>query len=110
MKKRLMKSKSNVVFSGVLGGIGEYLGIDPTILRVIFILIVFLGAGSPIPLYFILMFVLPSDKRDRRNGSYNTYENPRDSYQSYHNYGQPTKGPKKRKEAEKVEDEDWSDF
>ena len=111
MQKKLTKSSSNIVISGVLGGIGEYLNLDPTILRVIFIVICFFGVGTPIFLYFILMLVLPSG-HGRHNGDHNNHH--RDNYQSYHNYrqSQNPQGPKqKRKEAEKLDDDDeWSDF
>ena len=35
--KRLYKSESNRVFSGVLGGLGEYFEIDPVLVRVIYL-------------------------------------------------------------------------
>lgn len=104
MRKKLTKSRSNIVISGVLGGIGDYLNIDPTILRVIFIILTFFGAGAPAVLYFILMLVMPTERGG--NGPRNN-----DRYQSYHNYNQNTRRPTQRKEAEKVNDDDeWSDF
>ena len=108
MRKRLTKSRSNIVISGVLGGIGEYLNLDPTILRVIFIVITFLGVGSPVLLYLILMFVMPTD----RSGAASRGQ---DYYQSYHGYrpndSRPSQRPTTRKEAEKINDDDeWSDF
>ncbi len=104
MKKKLTKSRSNIVISGVLGGLGEYLNLDPTILRVIFIILTFFSAGIPtIPLYIILMLVMPSERGGTSSGS--------DRYQSYHNYNQNSKRPTQRKEAEKINDDDeWSDF
>ena len=40
-QKRLYKSSTNRVLCGVCGGIGEYFNIDPTIIRLIFVLFVF---------------------------------------------------------------------
>ncbi len=42
--KKLYKSDTDKVLSGVIGGIGEYFNIDPTILRLLFILIAILTA------------------------------------------------------------------
>lgn len=47
------------MISGVCGGIAEYLGWDPTIIRIIFVILTFLGWGSPVLLYFILALVMP---------------------------------------------------
>lgn len=113
MKKKLTKSRHNIVFSGVLGGIGEFIGIDPTILRVIFIILTFFGIGTPIVLYIILMVIIPADRSGR--GPYDTFgsfKGREDSGYNQRNYGSNpyATGSKKRKEAEKVDDDDWSDF
>jgi phage shock protein C len=39
VKKTLYRSKSNKVIAGVCGGIGEYLDIDPTVIRLLWVLI-----------------------------------------------------------------------
>ncbi|HKK43990.1 MAG TPA: PspC domain-containing protein [Balneolaceae bacterium] len=59
MGARLRKSHSDKMISGVCGGIAEYLGWDPTIIRIIFVILTFLGWGSPVLLYLILAFVMP---------------------------------------------------
>lgn len=110
MRKRLTKSRSNIVVSGVLGGIGEYIGIDPTILRVIFVIMTLFGAGTPIVLYFILMLIMPSIKGNNYGNPYSREQQSNQSYQDFQGFGNEQKGARKRKEAEKVEDEDWSDF
>ncbi len=46
-KKKLYRSTQNKVICGLLGGIGEYLDIDPAILRVGFIIVAFLTALMP---------------------------------------------------------------
>ncbi len=57
--QQLTKSQDKV-FGGVLGGIGNYFGIDPVIVRIIFLLFVFLGdAGTAIFLYIIALFIMP---------------------------------------------------
>ena len=60
MTKRLYKSKENKVFSGVIGGIGEYFGIDPVILRVVWVGIVIFTALLPgIVVYLIASLIVP---------------------------------------------------
>jgi len=61
MKKRLCKSNTNRVISGVCGGIAEYFNIDPTIIRIAWALLTFFSAGFPgIILYVICAVVMPS--------------------------------------------------
>ena len=60
MTKRLYKSNTNKVIAGVIGGIGEYFNIDPTILRIIYVLIAILSHGFPaIIVYIIAWAVMP---------------------------------------------------
>ena len=57
--KRLIKSFSNRMISGVCGGIGEYFNIDPTVIRLIWAILTFCGFGSGILIYIIAAIVLP---------------------------------------------------
>lgn len=62
MSKRLYRSRSNKKVAGILGGLGQYFGIDPTILRVLFILLLIGTVVFPFALiYLILIFVIPYD-------------------------------------------------
>jgi len=56
--KRLLRSTSNRVIGGVCAGIAEYYNIDPTLVRVGFVLLALLG-GPGILLYIILLLVIP---------------------------------------------------
>lgn len=56
MEKKLYRSRSNRMLFGVCGGLGEYIGIDPTIVRLIF---VFSGVG--LALYFIAALIIPEE-------------------------------------------------
>ncbi len=60
MKRTLAKSKSNKMIFGVCGGIGEYFGIDPTLIRLAFVLLAFLN-GIGIVIYIILVVIMPSE-------------------------------------------------
>ncbi len=57
MSKRLTRSQDKKL-AGVCGGLAEYLGIDPTIVRVIWLIAV-LVYGSGLILYLILWLVMP---------------------------------------------------
>lgn len=58
--KKLYKSNTNFVFSGVLGGLGEYYDVDPTLLRLGFIVLVLITGGFPgIVAYIIAAVIVP---------------------------------------------------
>ena len=59
MNKKLYKSNKNKMLCGVCGGIAEYFGIDPTLVRLGLIAFCALG-GSGIIAYIIAAIVIPS--------------------------------------------------
>ncbi|WP_414043235.1 PspC domain-containing protein [Macrococcus sp. EM39E] len=62
MQRKLARSTTDKFLSGVLGGFAEYLNIDSTLLRVIFILVSFLTANIPtFTIYIILAIFMPRD-------------------------------------------------
>jgi phage shock protein PspC (stress-responsive transcriptional regulator) len=48
------------MIGGVCGGLGAYLRIDPTIIRLLFVLMA-LGSGAGVFIYIVLWFVLPTE-------------------------------------------------
>ena len=58
MEKKLYKSNQNKMIDGVCGGIAEYFGIDPTVVRLIWALISLMG-GSGILAYIIAAIIIP---------------------------------------------------
>lgn len=58
MEKRLYKSNENKMIEGVCGGIGEYFGMDPTLVRLGWVLFCALG-GSGILAYLIAAIIIP---------------------------------------------------
>jgi phage shock protein C len=60
MDKRLTKSKTDRKLFGVCGGLGEYFGIDSTLVRLAFVLLSFNGIG--LVLYIVLAIIMPSEK------------------------------------------------
>lgn len=60
--RRLVRSTSDRMVAGICGGIGHYLGIDPTIVRVFVAVSAFFTAIFPgIITYILLIFVIPRD-------------------------------------------------
>ena len=108
--KKLTKSATDRQVSGVLGGIAEYFGIDSTIVRVIFLIAVFAGVGSPVLLYIlmaILMAILmpepgQSGSGQSFGGTYGSSSSRRSSDAS--------RPVKEAKPVDKQEEDDWSDF
>ena len=58
--KRLYRSRRERLVCGVCGGVAEYFNIDPTIVRLAFLLFVFC-AGSGVLAYIIAAIVMPDD-------------------------------------------------
>jgi phage shock protein PspC (stress-responsive transcriptional regulator) len=57
---RLMRSKTDVMIGGVCGGLGQYFKIDPTLIRLAFVLLTLAG-GSGVLIYFLLWIVIPRE-------------------------------------------------
>ena len=58
MEKKLYKSNQDKMIDGVCGGIAEYFGIDPTVVRLIWALFSLMG-GSGILAYIIAAIIIP---------------------------------------------------
>ena len=56
--RRLMRSSTDKKIGGVCGGLAEYFDLDPTLIRVIWVLLVLCG-GTGLLAYLILWIVLP---------------------------------------------------
>lgn len=61
-RKKLYRSIDERVVGGVCGGIAEYFKVDPVLVRIIFILLVF-GAGSGLLAYIIAWIIVPEEPR-----------------------------------------------
>ena len=63
MDKRLYRSRGNRMLCGVCGGIGEYLNIDPTVIRLIWVLAALPSCGTALLVYIIAAVVMPDTPR-----------------------------------------------
>ena len=61
-QKRFHLSSTDKKLAGVCGGLGEYFGIDPTIIRLGWLISVFCAGGGIIA-YIIAMFIIPLEPR-----------------------------------------------
>lgn len=55
--KKLYRSSNDRIFLGVCGGIGEYLSVDPTIIRLLAVILGFTGSG--IIAYLVAAIIMP---------------------------------------------------
>ena len=61
--KKLKKSATNKTICGVCGGIGEYFKVDPTIIRLLWIIISIGSVGLGIVAYFIAAVIIPDESK-----------------------------------------------
>lgn len=59
MTRRLERSTTNRVWSGVCGGLGEYLQVDPSLVRAFFVIATIFSAGLFILVYIALLILMP---------------------------------------------------
>lgn len=58
--KKLFRSANNRILAGVCGGVGEYLDIDPTVVRVVYVLLSLLMAFAGLLVYIVLWLIIPA--------------------------------------------------
>ncbi len=63
-RKRLSRSMKNKMIGGVCGGIANYFDIDPTLVRVGYILVSVFTIFSGVLAYFVLWLVMPVDQEN----------------------------------------------
>ncbi|HVU24947.1 MAG TPA: PspC domain-containing protein [Opitutus sp.] len=57
--KRLYRVHEGAMIAGVCSGMGAYFNVDPTIIRIVFVLLAFVTFGGMILAYLLLAFILP---------------------------------------------------
>lgn len=57
--EKLTRSRRNRVFAGVLGGVAEYVGANPTTVRLLFVVATLLSGGLLVIGYGLLWWLLP---------------------------------------------------
>jgi phage shock protein C len=67
--KRLERSKSNRIIGGVCAGVADYLNMDPTLVRVLTVLLT-LFTGVPVVVYLVMLLVVPEEGSQTTPPSY----------------------------------------
>ena len=62
MEKKLTKS-NNKMLSGVLAGIAEYFGFDPTVVRIAYLFLTLFTAFAGVIAYLLMMIVMPDKEQ-----------------------------------------------
>ena len=75
--KRLERSKSNRILGGVCAGVANYLNMDPTLVRVLTV-VISLFTGVPVILYIIALFVVPEEGSQPAAPTYPPVSGPQD--------------------------------
>jgi phage shock protein C len=59
--KKLYRNRTDRMIAGVCGGLGRYLGIDPTLIRLAFVLLLLFGIGSGLLVYLVMLLIIPEE-------------------------------------------------
>lgn len=59
--RKLYRSRNSRMIAGVCAGLGEFFGIDPTVVRLLFAAGALLGFGSFILIYLVIFIVVPEE-------------------------------------------------
>ncbi|MBP3548190.1 MAG: PspC domain-containing protein [Alistipes sp.] len=60
MERKLRRSRDNRVLAGVCGGLGNFMGIDPVVIRIAVVLLTFF-AGMSLWVYIIMWLLIPEE-------------------------------------------------
>jgi phage shock protein PspC (stress-responsive transcriptional regulator) len=64
---RLRRSKSNRMIAGVIGGLARYFGFDPTLARVLYVILSVVSVAFPgLIVYIILWIIMPEEGEEPR--------------------------------------------
>jgi len=59
--RKLFRSSKDSMIAGVCGGLGNYFNFDSTLIRLIFVLLFFIGFGAILFVYLVWIFVVPRE-------------------------------------------------
>lgn len=85
--KKLYRSESDRILGGVAAGLGQYFGVDPNIVRLIFILATVFGGGGVI-VYLILWLVFPAESEGKAQSSDTIKKNAEEIRKTAKDFGQ----------------------
>jgi phage shock protein C len=59
--QRLYRSKKERILGGVCAGLGEHLDVDPTVIRLIWVVVTLISFGTGIIVYILAWIIIPED-------------------------------------------------
>jgi phage shock protein PspC (stress-responsive transcriptional regulator) len=62
--KKLYRNRTDKMIAGVCGGLGKYLEIDPTLVRLVFVLLLLFGIGSGLLVYIAMLLIIPEEPQN----------------------------------------------
>ena len=65
--KKLYRSKKNRMIAGVCAGLAEYFNIDPTVVRLIYILLTIFTAIAPFVIIYLIMWIIIPNQTESIN-------------------------------------------
>lgn len=86
MEKKLYRSRTNKTFAGVCGGLGDYLNIDATLIRVLWALLSFVSVGTGLVVYIVMACIIPEAPEAPWQPP---YQAPPQPYNNQQNWQQP---------------------
>ncbi|WP_341226788.1 PspC domain-containing protein [uncultured Arcticibacterium sp.] len=60
-KKLRRTSGKEAMLFGICGGMSKFFSLDASLIRVLWVVVTFLGIGSPILIYAIMAFIIPKE-------------------------------------------------
>ncbi len=64
MEKKLSRTiGSEKMLFGVCGGVAKYFAVDATLIRILAAILIIFGFGTPILIYFVMMFIMPKEEQ-----------------------------------------------
>lgn len=99
MNKTLYRSNRDKMISGICGGLAEYFDMDPTIIRILWVVFTFATNGAGIVAYIVGMFIIPkkpyefqsnggNERSDDMNNNHNNDYQDNNEYHDKGSYGQ----------------------
>lgn len=62
--KELFRSRTNKMLGGVCGGLGRYMEVDPTVIRLVWVVVTLLSCGIGIIIYLAAWILIPESPED----------------------------------------------
>jgi len=74
MTKKLYKSRTDVKLDGVCAGLAKYIGVDPTVVRLAWVVFSLIG-GSGLIAYIVCAVLMPREPKETEQDDYESREN-----------------------------------